>query len=181
MTLAMNVVPLLSKKLLQKTSRKNGYFCSFSPGGRTVVILDHIWGHVSERTLTLFGGGGFKTPSPFRFFLCDGQTPQDIQLWWLFLTIHSAHFSKKEITGSCQVRSPEQVYWPHLRDVCSHVRARVFFFSRNDFLSSRSHYNTSMCNFDISEFVNMWPEVRSETWPLHYKPMGKSWNVPWFE
>ena len=33
----------------------------------------------------------------------------------------------------------------------------------------------------ISEFVYLWPEVRSDSWSLHYKPMGKYWNAPFFE
>ena len=78
---------------------------------------------------------------------------------WLLLTIHCAHLKKN--TGSGQVRSPERICWPHLRKVYNHVRARVFF-SRSGVLSAGIHNSTNMCSFYISEFVYLWPEVRSE-------------------
>ena len=54
-------------------------------------------------------------------------------------------------------------------------------FSWNDFHSSGIHYRTSMCNLYISELVYLWPEVRSESWPLYCKDMGIYSNVSCFE
>ena len=49
----MNVVSLLSQKLLQKKTfiAKNGYFWSFCSLEAKPLILDQIWEHISERTL----------------------------------------------------------------------------------------------------------------------------------
>ena len=48
----INIVALLSQKLLQKNDfRKNCYFFSFCSLEAKPLILDQIWGHVSERAL----------------------------------------------------------------------------------------------------------------------------------
>ena len=38
-----------------------------------------------------------------------------------------------------------------------------------------------MHNLYISELVYLWPEVRPDSWSLHYKPIGKYWNAPCFD
>ena len=112
----------------------------------------------------------------FGFFLFHCQTPQD---WKLILGDFSltfiVHILTKKVAGSGQVRSPEAVSWPHIIKVCNHASARVFDWSF--FFSSRFSKNTSMCNLYISELFYLWPEVRPDSWPLHYKPMGKYWNA----
>ena len=122
----------------------------------------------SLRGLQFSGLRAFMAPLQVFLVPWSNAAIYSAHVWWFFLTSHCAHFRK--IAGSGKVKSPEPVCWPHLRKVCNHVRAS---FSRSDFLSSRIHYSTSMCKLYISEFVYLWPEVRSESWPLYYKPTGE--------
>ena len=73
--------------------------------------------------LTLFrAGGGFSAPSGFSCAIAKLRKIESSYLAGFLAFI--AHILTKKSPG--QVRSPEAIYWPHLRKVCDHARARVF-------------------------------------------------------
>ena len=76
---------------------------------------------------TITGGhitSSVKTPVQVFLVRSPNAAKYSAHAWWVFLTIHCAHFSKKQIAGSGQLRPPERACWPHLRKNCNHVRAR---------------------------------------------------------
>ena len=117
-------------------------------------------------------GGPFRPPPPFRFLLCHCQIPQDrkFTLVEFFLTFIAHILAKK----SCRVMSGQVTSGDLLTPPQKSLQSRKSHsISPIDFLSSGFQRANTMHNLLISEFVYLWPEVRSHSWSVHYKPMGK--------
>ena len=74
---------------------------------------------------------------------------------------------------SPQVRSPGQVKWTYLKKYLGFCRDYSFWVIN----MKLSGVYKGICTYKthISEFWLQWPEVRSISWPHHYKARGKCW------
>ena len=120
-------------------------------------------------------GGGKKCP-PLRFFADSGKNggAQRRLFCQYLLTIEFDTLCKNFSPRSPKVRSPGQVKVKNgfltLRLRSGHTRCPI------GFKPSVFHKMIDTYNLCISDFWYLWPEVRSISWPHHYKSMGKNSN-----
>ena len=134
-----------------------------------------MWGQVRSNFNPIRGGGGGLPPSGFSCVIAKRRKIESSYLV-TFSKLSMRTFRQKKLLG--QVRSGHQ---RRFVDPTSEKFVIALSFSRINFLSSGFNKGTTMHNLYISEFVYPWPEVRSDSWTLHYKPMRKYWNAPCFE
>ena len=73
-----------------------------------------------------------------------------------------------QVARSCQVTSPQKRFESrHSYTECP-ITLKL----------SAIGIRTSMYNMFVSEFVYLWPKVRSILRPIHYKSMGEHWKAP---
>ena len=120
--------------------------------------------------------------------ISDGETFQDFlvqlpnaarhsaHIWWLFLNAHCAHLSKKKKMPG-QVRSGNQSGFVDPTSEKFANTSELEFFTKLFPLIKSSKQYLQYVSFVYLRIFDLWPEVRSESWPLHCKPMEKYWNA----
>ena len=120
------------------------------------------------------GGGGSKKCPPLRFFADSGKTTARSDAIFSVPAQNWDTLCKNFNPRSPKVRSPGQVKVKNgfltLRLRSGHTRYPI------GFKPSVFHKMIDSYNLYISDFWYLWPEVRSISWPHHYKSMGKNSN-----
>ena len=132
------------------------------------MIIDHSLTRALE-------GGGAKNSLPSGFSrIAEKRRRAAPPFFQYLLTIELDTLCQNFNPRSPKVRSPGQVKikngFPTLRPRSGHTRYPIG--------SKRSafHKIIDTYNLYISDFLYLWPEVRSISWPHHYKSMGKNSN-----
>ena len=124
-------------------------------------------------TRALEGGG--KKCHPLRFFADGGKTAaRSAAIFQYLLRIKLDTLCKNFNPRSPKVRSPGQVKVKN-GFLTSRLRSGNTTYPIG-FKPSVFHKMIDTYNLYISDFLYLWPEVRSSSWPHHYKSMGKNSN-----
>ena len=145
-----------------------GHMCPLP--GRAKVAQTPCRARVNTRT-----GGGQKMPTPPVFSrIAEKQRRAATPFFQYLLTIEFGTLCRNFSPRSPKVRSPGQVKVKNgfltLRLRSGHTRYPI------GFKPSVFHKMIDTYNLYISDFWYLWPEVRSISWPHHYKSMGKNSN-----
>ena len=112
-------------------------------------------------------------------FLCITKKPRRVALHRLAELVARQFWTMLEIVDprslELQVRSPGHINWPGLKKV-SIVSSLKYLSQSWGFKFGGLHASMGTSNLLISEFLYLWPKVRSAPWPLRYKSMEKSEN-----
>ena len=132
-----------------------------------------FWGHMRPLTQHAhWRGGGKKCPPSGFSQIAEKRRRAAPPFLQNLLRIELDTLCKNFNPRSLKVRSPGQVKvkngFLNLRLRSGHTRYPI------GFKPSVFHKITDTYNLYVSDFWYLWPEVRSISWPHHYKSMGKN-------
>ena len=144
------------------------------------IIYAFIWqkkAACNQHFLTHAPTGGGLISAPLRFFMNNGKTAARSAVKFC-KTIHPSilHDSVSGDLLPFKVRSPSHLEWPTSSLICVFV-ATPEPQVMTELLKVGECYKVMLVyNLYISDFSYWWPELRSISWPPHYKSMGEKPN-----